>query len=476
MARRAVGEGSVYRRQDGRYAGAAYVPTTSGRRKRVTVYGTTQREAQEKLTAIRRQAHQGIPTPDKVWKLGPFLDYWLAEVVQPNRHRGTHSRYEGTCRLYLKPALGTQPLAQLSVHNVQTFLNEQIQQGKSVRNVQIMRATLRAALTRAQREELVSRNVAKLVELPKTELRDIQPWNLQDIRSFLDAAKDDPLYSAFVLLILYGLRRGEVLGLRWGDVDVANGVIHIRQQMLGAGGPPIAGPVKTAYAKRDLPLLETAKHLFATQRERQSARQSDAGREWCGGGADTELVFTTRSGRPIAPGFVSRLFQRICTQAGIRRIRLHDLRHTAATMLKDLGVPARDAQLILGHSDISITQQIYQHDTLESRRTALAQVEENFNKSGVITGHAGSTMAVSNSGRSCQNLLSNHIFVDQFTSSTPVNGAVFMLQDTGFGARLARPVSTRITEVNRVMEDRRRCWIIGVVAVKSCCQFQYSPG
>src|SRR5690348_7250921 len=159
--RRANGEGSVYKRQDGYWVGAFDVPTTSGARKRIVVYGKTLTEAREKLGKLQQDVRSGIPVRDKVWKLGPYLEYWLENFVKRNRRPATYNLYEMIVRLYLKPGLGSRKLTSLTVPTVQEFLNRCLQKGDSVRKVQVMRTVLSAALTRAVREELVIRNVAR---------------------------------------------------------------------------------------------------------------------------------------------------------------------------------------------------------------------------------------------------------------------------------------------------------------------------
>ncbi len=205
--RRLNGDGSVYKRQDGYWVGAFYAYTTSGARKRVVVYGKTLDEARAKLGKAQEQARSGVPVPDESWKLGPYLHYWLEHVVKHNRRPATYALYEYNIRLYLVPGLGTCQLNRLSVSAVQMFLNQRIEKGDSVRKVQVMRTVLSAALTRAVREELIPRNVVRLVELPEWHRTTIRPWTVDEAKRFLTAARSDPLYAAFLLLILYGLRR-----------------------------------------------------------------------------------------------------------------------------------------------------------------------------------------------------------------------------------------------------------------------------
>jgi integrase len=255
---------------------------------------------------------------------------------------------------------------------VQAFLNEQLAAGRSVRLVQVMKTVLSSALTRAMREELLMRNVARLAEVPAWERRPITPWSAAEARAFLDAAKDDTLYPAFVLLLLYGLRRGEVLGLRWHDIDQADNEIRIRQQVQRVKGRLWIGPVKTAAGRRDLPLLQLASDVLAIRDAAQAADRVELGRAWHNNG----LVFTTRTGRPIEPRNLVRSFRRICDANGLRVISVHHLRHTTATLLKNLKVPARDAQLILGHSRLAVTLEIYSHEDREAHREALGKISD----------------------------------------------------------------------------------------------------
>jgi integrase len=368
--RRINGEGSVYKRQDGYWAGAFYARTTAGRRKRVVVYGKTLQEARDKLLKAMQEARAGIPVPDQAWRLDLYLEYWLENIVRRNRRPATYNLYEMIVRLYLIPGLGTRRLTSLSVPVVQDFLNQRLEKGDSVRKVQVMRTVLSAALTRAVREELLVRNVARLAELPESEPATIHPWSASEARQFLAAAKDDSLYAAFVVLIFYGLRRGEALGLRWEDIDFDGGTIRIRQQVQRIRGQLLLAPVKTRASQRGLPLLDVVSQALKLQAERQEAYRADMGRAW----PDLGLVLTTRTGRPIEPRNLVRSFRRICDDNRIRIIKVHHLRHTVGSLLKDLHVPARDVQIILGHTRISTTLEIYTDVDEQAKRDALTQL------------------------------------------------------------------------------------------------------
>lgn len=372
--RKRNGEGTISGpRKDGRYVGAFYAPTNTGTVKRVYVYGRTFDEARENLVAAQAKVNEGIPVPAKSWKLGPYLDYWLENVVKPTRRPKTYELYEMCIRVHLKPGLGKKELRRLSVPMVQKFLNgklAKIPAGESIRLVHVLRQVLSAALARAIREELVSRNVARLVELPSWEPAEVVPWTTDEALAFLAAAAGDPLFPAFVLLLLYGMRRGEVLGLHWADIDETT--IRVRWQLQRTDKQLRVGPVKTTAGKRDLPLLGLADTALMIRRGTQFLDCERLGDAW----TDTDLVFTTLSGLPVEPRNLNRSFARICNAAGLRVIRVHDLRHTTATLLKALGVPAKDAQVILGHAHESTTNQIYTHVDETAKRDALTKLNK----------------------------------------------------------------------------------------------------
>jgi integrase len=200
----------------------------------------------------------------------------------------------------------------------------------------------------------------------------ITPWSSREAIAFLASSANDPLRAAFVLLLLYGMRRGEVLGLRWQDIDVDAQMIHTRQQVQRVQDALHIGPVKTRAGNRDLPLLGVAQDALILRIQEQAADRANLGRAWI----DPGLVFTTRTGRPIEPRNLVRSFSRICDHSGIPKISVHTLRHTTASLLKEPGVPPRDAQIILGHANFSTTQQIYTHVEEAARLDAVTRLNQ----------------------------------------------------------------------------------------------------
>lgn len=453
MAKRANGEGSIYRRGDGRWGASAFVDTVNGRRKRVHVYARTRQEVHDQLAEKLTQARAGIRTPDKEWTVGAYLDYWLSTVVAAKNRPRTVELYEGTIRLYLKPALGTIRLTKLRVQDVQAMLNHHLEHGISLRSLHQMRSVLRAALSRAQREELVVRNVAKLVDLRPWERQPIRPWTTEEAAQFLEAARPHRLYPAFVLLLVYGMRRGEVLGLRWCDVDFADGQIRVRQQLQRVGSALQQGPVKTSAGRRDLPLIsllrdELLRH-YAQTHEGEATTPNTEG--------DEELVFLSTSGTPVDPKNFVRTFQDIRAKADLPRITVHHTRHTAATMLKNLGVPARDAQLILGHSHVNTTQQLYQHGDSEGQARALSRVERQLFAARVAVKSAANDVFSTGEGTIL------HAF-------TPGGATGTRTQDTLLKSLSLLEATFSYTPVSALLQTRAYMHILGWVAVKKCCK------
>lgn len=224
------GAGTITQRKDGRFQAAVYVLQPDGTRARKFAYGKTWAECDAKRRALLEKADNGIPVPTRSAKLSEWLPYWLDNVVQPRRKLSTYDKYEAHVRLHLVPGIGSKRLESLSVADVRRFL-VQLEKKTTAATAKESHRVLRTALTAACREELITRNVATLVEPPRSKARELSPWSLDETLDFLAAARRDPLYAAFVLAIAMGLRRGELIGLRWADVDLDRRVLYVRQQI-----------------------------------------------------------------------------------------------------------------------------------------------------------------------------------------------------------------------------------------------------
>ncbi|MFD5420398.1 tyrosine-type recombinase/integrase [Streptomyces sp. NPDC127069] len=364
------GAGTITQRKDGRYQAAVYVLQPDGTRARKFAYGKTWAECDVKRRELLAKVDQGVPVPTRSAKLSEWLPYWLDQYIQPPRRTpATYEKYESHVRLYLEPMIGSKRLESLGVTDVRSFL-KRLEARTTAATAKESHRVLRSALTAACREELITRNVAKLVEPPRAAARELSPWSLDETLDFLAASRRDPLYAAFVLAIAMGLRRGEIVGLRWSDIDLDKRVLHVRNQTQRRRGVLYDGDPKSRR-RRVVPLPALCVAPLRWHRMRQAEIRAKAGESW----QDSGHVFVTRTGRPVEPRNVYRSFTRIAQTAGLRVIRLHDARHGTATLLTAAGVAPRVVMEILGHSQISVTMNVYTHVVQDTQREAISHMD-----------------------------------------------------------------------------------------------------
>ncbi|MCL6735063.1 tyrosine-type recombinase/integrase [Streptomyces neyagawaensis] len=373
------GAGTITKRKDGRYQCAVYVLQPDGTRARKFAYGKTWQECDTKRRELLAKVDQGVPVPTRSAKLSEWLPYWLDNVIKPRRKLSTYDKYESHVRLYLVPLLGSKRLESLGVADVRRFL-VRLEKETSAATAKESHRVLRSALSSACREELIARNVAKLVEPPRTDNRELKPWSLDETLDFLAASRRDPLYAAFVLAIAMGLRRGEIIGLRWSDLDLDNRVLYVRQQTQRRRGVLYDDDPKSRR-RRVVPLPALCIAPLRWHRMRQSAARVKAGEQW----HESGYVFTTRTGRQVEPRNVYRSFTRVAESAGLRVIRLHDARHGTATLLTAAGVAPRVVMEILGHSQISITMDVYTHVVQDTQREAISHMDRLLKRRPVVS-------------------------------------------------------------------------------------------
>ena len=418
---RANGEGSIFPYKGG-WAGYVWVTTPTGIRMRKWVYGKKRDEVHDKWVKLQAKAKQG-PLPTTTPNIEEYLAYWLAEVIGPNRENNTYSHYELMSRLHVIPGVGKRRIDKLTVRETQTWLNNlagicqccaQEKDAKrpaqhkdprkqrrccaigeccgdypSRRVIEAARGTLRAALNHAIGEELISRNVAELVKLPKArkKLKRRNSWTVVEARKFLESSRNenDSLYPLWVLIIVLGLRKGEALGLIWpeGDddwpsADEDSAEIALEWQLLRVGGRPLTHKqiLKADGSTDTLPLPPIGVTALKIARQnREKARRPDWPKK-CICGETHMLVLTTRNGRPIEPRNINRAFDIRCARAGVRRITIHDTRRTCGSLLAALDIHPRVAMAILRHSRIALTMEIYTQVPDEATRAALKRLSD----------------------------------------------------------------------------------------------------
>ena len=373
MSRRGTGEGTIYRRPNGRWCAQRYVTLASGARKRRTFYGETRAEVATKLDVAASQEHQSIPFSERRWTVESYIDHWMNDIVATRCRPNTVRHYESAVRLYIVPQLGQMPLGRLSVADVQTAVERLRRSGLSPRMILKFRSVLSAALVWAMREDVVFRNVAKLVEVPNYNRKPITPWTADEARRFLAVAEEHPWYVGYLLLLTYGLRRGEAVGVRWRDIDFETGKIKVRQQIYAINGTTDAHDVKTSAGYRTLPLVSSVRSVLLTYAKANGVNPH----QWTENDDTPSIdgLILTKNGRPLLPQTFLRHFYKLAADAGLPKTTIHRLRHCTATLLKNLRIPDKDIQLILGHANIATTQAIYQHADIEGQRRGISALE-----------------------------------------------------------------------------------------------------
>ena len=367
MTRRGPHEGSIYERQDGRWEGAVHIGWENGKRIRKFAIGHSRKEVADKLTKLVQARDEHRPIPNQREKLGPFLRRWLDETARPTLRASTYVSYDDILRLHLIPGLGRIAIAKLTPDEVQRFLNAKLADGLSPRRVQYIHAVLRRALVTAERWGLVSRNVAKLVDPPRVVHHEITPFTPEQARAFLEANLEDRLHALYVTALGTGLRQGELLALRWDDVDLEVRRLRVRGSLARVNSKLVILEPKTERSRRNVALPEVVVTALRAHRTRQRQERLLAGSRW----VDSGHVFTTSIGTPIEAAAVTRAFQRALVRAGLPHSRFHDLRHAAATFLLAQGFTLEDVKNLLGHSSITLTSNTYGH-VLERRQAQVA--------------------------------------------------------------------------------------------------------
>ncbi|MBO0792087.1 MAG: site-specific integrase [Ktedonobacteraceae bacterium] len=372
--RRGQGEGSIFRRKDGRWV--ASITLEGGKKK--SFYGKTRKEVQEKLRVALHQQQEGtlITTPQQTVK--QYLHYWLEEVQRESIRDRTYERYEEIVRLHLVPTLGSHPLQKLTPQHLQTFYNKKRKEGLSSTTVNTIHNVLHKALDTAVQWRLISHNVCDLTKPPRRRRFEIQPLNQEQLQQFLAAVAGHPQETLFVLALATGMRRGELLGLKWRDVDFETGILHICRVLTRIptkfpGKGFIEAEPKTEKSRRGILLAPFALEVLRKHRVRQIEMKPQAGLRW----QEHDYVFCTSIGTHLNPDRdVLVPFKKVLQQAGLPLVRFHDLRHSAATLLMSKGVHPKVVQEILGHSNITITLNIYSHVLPPMHQGAIAKLNE----------------------------------------------------------------------------------------------------
>jgi integrase len=323
--RRGNGEGSITKRKDGRWMGRYTVHAANGSKQK-PIYGKTRAEVAEKLTKAMADRNGGLVFDADNLKLGEYLERWLKDSVRDAVRPTTFERYEQIVRIHIGPALGAIKLKALTPAHVRGLYREKLDTGLASRTVNYIHRTLFKALKQAVADGLIPRNAADAVKPPQIRREEMRPLTPQQVKLLLEAAHGDRLEALYVLAIHTGLRQGELLGLKWDDVDLETGTLRVcRTLATTQDGPQFTTP-KTTRSRRSIKLTQSAADALKQHLERQLVEIEGAGSLW----EENGLIFASEIGEPLDRRFVTtHRFKPLLKRAGLPQVRFHDLRHTA---------------------------------------------------------------------------------------------------------------------------------------------------
>lgn len=339
----------------------------------------TKRDAENELTQVLERVRTGTwADPGRV-TVGEYLEQWL-DGIRPSLRTKTAASYDDVLRGLVIPRIGSLRLVDLTPPRIKALHTELLESGRrngkggglSPRSVQYAHRILSHALSDAVDQGLLARNPAAIVKPPRVQRALMRAWSSDDVRRFVAGVADNRLYAMWALLVTTGMRRGEVLGLRWEDIDLKRGRLAVRQTAVAIGYEVHLAEPKTSAGRRSVSLDGMTVAALKGHRTRQAEERLTAGPEW----NESDAVFTNERGDRLHPDRVSKTFPRLVAQLGLPPIRLHDLRHTAATLALEAGVHPKVVQERLGHANIAITLDTYSHVVDGMQDDAAAKVAD----------------------------------------------------------------------------------------------------
>ena len=368
--KRANGEGNIRKRKDGRWEGrytAGHDPVT-GKRITKNVLGKTQAEVREKLRRTIEETRGLDVARVGEYTTGQWLEVWFNDYAMLKVRPSSHQTYRGYLDHHIKPYIGNIPLTKLSSLDLQRLYKKLLSDGRvdrieskkqpkglSAKTVRNIHQLISSALKLAVEQKLIARNPAEGCALPKVERKEMQTLPVEQLTSFLREAKDSGVFALYYIDLTTGLRRGELLGLKWSDIDLEKGDLRVQRQIGRIDGKIIEMPLKTKNAYRTLPLSADAISVLKMQK--------------CKVG-NSEWVFPSPTGGPMSPDSVLHMLHRVLKRAGLPKVRFHDLRHTFATLALQNGVDIKTVSGMLGHFSAGFTLDTYAHVTTSAKREA----------------------------------------------------------------------------------------------------------
>lgn len=367
--RRSNGEGNIRKRKDGRWEArytAGHDPVT-GKQIFKNVLGKTKAEVKEKLKKALAENQKLDFTKQGKYTVAQWMEEWFENVCKIKVRPSSHQTYRGYIDNHIAPNIGKIPLEKLSTMDLQKLYRKLMSKGRverieaehqpkglSAKTVRNINQVISSAMDFAVAQKIITENPCKNVSLPKTEHKEMQTIPADQLQAFLAEAKATGVYEMYYIELATGLRRGELLGLKWQDIDWKNGIIKVRRQVARVDGEIVEAPLKTKNSYRTVSISPQAVEVLKIQK----AKTND------------EYVFPSPNGGPISPDSVNNMLKRVLERAGIPKVRFHDLRHTFATLALQNGVDIKTVSGMLGHFSAGFTLDTYAHVTTAAQKQA----------------------------------------------------------------------------------------------------------
>jgi integrase len=357
QGRRGHTEGSIYQEASGRWVAAVTQYDASGKRRRVRRFGKTRTEARKKLKELQQQQEQGVQLTDGNVTMQQFLTRWLEDSVRPSVRPRTYEGYESIVRVRVIPRIGRQSLNKVTPAVLQRLYSDLARAGLSARSIHHTHRVLHKAFKQAMRWGLIPRNPTEAVDSPRAQQAEMKTLTIEEVNCLLDGTREHRLHALYVVAVSTGMRLGELLALKWDDIDEPNRRLFVRRSVQRTRGGLVFVPPKTAKSRRTVILTSMALDALKEHRRRQAEERLRIGPEW----EDQGLVFPNVTGGPQDPGTMSTRFKDVLVRLGLSRVRFHDLRHTAASLLLSAGTHPKVVSEMLGHATIVLTLDTYSH-------------------------------------------------------------------------------------------------------------------
>ena len=384
--KRGNGEGTIYERKPGQWAAVVFEGNDpiNGKPKRKFIYGKSQQEVSDKLLDLRSQKKAGMYADPGKLTLGEWITTWLEDYMKNSLRQTTYESYYIQVHKHIVPGIGNIKLKDLDTSDLQRFYNAKLERGRcdkvknekgemvqrqgglAPKSVRYIHGIINTSIEQAIKEHKLVVNPAKATKLPRNPKKEMKTLSVDDVTKFLTHAKKYRYYTAYLLDLATGLRRGELLALRWKDIDLDNGTININRHLVKIKGGVAFQEPKTKLSKRIVEITDEAISVLKQLSTRQKSEILKAGEAYI----KDDLVFCTTLGNHLQPRSFTRDFQGCLKQAGLERIRFHDVRHTYATMLLEAGVALNTVQEQLGHHSPTFTAEQYGHVTKKMKKDA----------------------------------------------------------------------------------------------------------